>query len=167
MIGKISESNVDETQERERPASLFTSLDIAFLMFLYLSICKIWYVVFHIVLFSLGNKGYKNIASHFILFISDSRFTQQELPACKPILTPRWVCRNWFCSFFSTITPLLVFFYQIDLLCFLCFLCRWFLLSWSSALCLFQLELLRFSHLVMYVLFTWTVCAPAPLIHTY
>ena len=22
---------------------------------------------------------------------SDSRFTQQELPACKPILTPRWV----------------------------------------------------------------------------
>lgn len=22
---------------------------------------------------------------------SDSRFTQQELPACKPILTPKWV----------------------------------------------------------------------------
>jgi len=24
-------------------------------------------------------------------FLSDSKFTQQELPACKPILTPRWV----------------------------------------------------------------------------
>lgn len=24
-------------------------------------------------------------------FVSDSRFTQQELPACKPILTPQWV----------------------------------------------------------------------------
>lgn len=24
-------------------------------------------------------------------FSSDSRFTQQELPACKPILTPKWV----------------------------------------------------------------------------
>jgi hypothetical protein len=23
---------------------------------------------------------------------ADSKFTQQELPACKPILTPKWVC---------------------------------------------------------------------------
>ncbi|CAA2967474.1 ALA-interacting subunit 1-like [Olea europaea subsp. europaea] len=30
---------------------------------------------------------------YFFVFIisSDSRFTQQELPACKPILTPKWV----------------------------------------------------------------------------
>lgn len=27
----------------------------------------------------------------FSIFPLDSRFTQQELPACKPILTPRWV----------------------------------------------------------------------------
>jgi len=33
-------------------------------------------------------NGLKQIA--FTKF-SDSRFTQQELPACKPILTPRWV----------------------------------------------------------------------------
>lgn len=33
-------------------------------------------------------NGLKRIA--FTIF-SDSRFTQQELPACKPILTPRWV----------------------------------------------------------------------------
>ncbi|KAH9625787.1 hypothetical protein KSS87_006031 [Heliosperma pusillum] len=28
---------------------------------------------------------------NFNLFAADSRFTQQELPACKPILTPAWV----------------------------------------------------------------------------
>ena len=40
-----------------------------------------------------------DIASHLFFFILDSKFTQQELPACKPILTPRWVWKDLLCSF--------------------------------------------------------------------
>ncbi|KAJ4828799.1 ALA-interacting subunit 5 [Turnera subulata] len=33
----------------------------------------------------------------FLFFAADSRFTQQELPACKPILTPGWVITTFIC----------------------------------------------------------------------
>jgi hypothetical protein len=35
----------------------------------------------------------ENLWTDFCLFLvdADSRFTQQELSACKPILTPGWV----------------------------------------------------------------------------
>ena len=42
-----------------------------------------------------------------VLFTADSRFTQQELPACKPILTPGWVS---FSSYYSCLSlPSFVF----------------------------------------------------------
>lgn len=62
---------------------------------------------------------------------SDSRFTQQELPACKPILTPKWVrilqyfaklpiyvywiflCTNWYCFFFPFPSLLGAYFMQV------------------------------------------------------
>lgn len=46
---------------------------------------------------------YNELNRSFSISPSDSRFTQQELPACKPILTPRWVSFLLFCIFITLV----------------------------------------------------------------
>lgn len=83
-----------------------------------------------------------------ILKFSDSRFTQQELPACKPILTPRWVIFFFIFGFIwyifrDVISGPFVFIS-------VCF-CRWFQPLCLSALSSSPLELLPSLLHEMYV----------------
>ncbi|KAG8386549.1 hypothetical protein BUALT_Bualt03G0159900 [Buddleja alternifolia] len=70
-----------ERQKSLREEGENRDLSIAASMYVYIYI----YIYIYISVFPDLNWSFSELCS------SDSRFTQQELPACKPILTPKWV----------------------------------------------------------------------------